>query len=63
MFGFAAGMGPCTIMEAELRAILIGLLLTKERGFNRIHVETDSLAAVRLINSDCSPLHPSFNIV
>lgn len=56
-------LSPCSVAEAELWAILKGLKLAKERGYDRIQVETDSLVALRLIQMDCSPLHPSFNLI
>lgn len=63
LFGYACGLGPCSITEAELWAILKGLQIARSCGFSRILIETDSLAAVRLISLDCSPLHSSNNVV
>lgn len=61
--GFASGLGAATITEAELKAILMGLQHSKNRGSGRIQVETDSMAAVRLIRGECSTLHPCYNLV
>lgn len=63
LFGYAAGLGPSSITEAELMAILRGMQIARERGFEKILVETDSLAVVSLLKRECLPLHPSFNII
>lgn len=63
IFGFAAGLGSCSITQAELWTILIGLKQIKERGLQKIRVDSDSMTAVRLINEGCSLLHPSANLV
>lgn len=63
IFGFAGGLGSCSITQAELWAILNGSQKTKERGITKVIVESDSMAAVRLINMGCSSLHPSANLV
>lgn len=60
---FAAGLGHYSITEAELWAILKGLQLARARDSQKVHLETDSLAAVRLIKMECSPLHPCFNLI
>lgn len=63
LFGYACGLGPCTIPEAELWAILRGLQAARNRGYDCIMIESDSLATVRLITLDCSPLHSCYNVV
>lgn len=50
-------MGYCTVPQAELWAIIYGLRLAKDRGFSNIHVESDSLTAVNLINGGCLASH------
>lgn len=61
-FGFSAFLGSCSITEAELWAILKGLH-ARSKGFQKIIVETDFLAAKNLILGDSSVLHPCFNLV
>lgn len=63
LYGFAAGLGSCSITEAELWAICRGLQLAQDRGLHQIAIETDSVVAKNLIVGDCSPLHPCFNLV
>ena len=50
IMGFAKGCGLCPPLEAELRGILIGLQLAKDRGLKKLVVESDSLMAVEAIN-------------
>ncbi|CAN1806116.1 Putative ribonuclease H protein At1g65750 [Linum perenne] len=42
---FPANLGRCSIMRAELRAAEIGLMLAWDRGFKKVHLQLDSLAA------------------
>ncbi|CAN1807594.1 Putative ribonuclease H protein At1g65750 [Linum perenne] len=46
---FAANLGTCSIMRAELRAADIGLKIAWKMGFRKIHLQMDSLAAVKAI--------------
>lgn len=55
--GFAVKLGKCTVPQAELWAVIYGLRLAKDRGFSNIHVESDSLIAVNLINGGCLASH------
>lgn len=61
--GFATPLGPCSVTEAKLWGILRGLQLARARGLDKIMVETDSMAAVRLIRMDCSPIHPNISLI
>lgn len=63
LLGFAANMGSLSITEAELWAMFMGICLANLHGFGRVIIDSDSLTAVRLINSGCSSLHPAFNLV
>ncbi|CAN1823072.1 Putative ribonuclease H protein At1g65750 [Linum perenne] len=49
---FAANLGRCSIMRAELRAAEIGLKIAWDRGYKRVHLQLDSLAAVTAILGD-----------
>ncbi|CAN1243301.1 Putative ribonuclease H protein At1g65750, partial [Linum perenne] len=46
---FAANLGSCSIMRAELRAAEIGLMIAWDRGYKKVHLQLDSLAAVTAI--------------
>ncbi|CAN1162412.1 Putative ribonuclease H protein At1g65750, partial [Linum perenne] len=46
---FAANLGRCSIMCAELRASEIGLMIAWDRGYEKVHLQIDSLAAVTTI--------------
>ncbi|CAN1197406.1 Putative ribonuclease H protein At1g65750, partial [Linum perenne] len=43
---FAANLGVCSIMKAELRAAEFGLVIAWDKGFMKIHLQLDSLAAI-----------------
>lgn len=63
VLGFASHLGQCSIIETELRAILMGALVVKRRGLHGVELESDSMAAIKLIRDGCAPLHPSFSLV
>ncbi|CAN1131441.1 Putative ribonuclease H protein At1g65750 [Linum perenne] len=46
---FAANLGRCSIMRAELRAAEFGLRIAWDRGFRKVHLQLDSMAAVTAI--------------
>ncbi|CAN1353683.1 Putative ribonuclease H protein At1g65750, partial [Linum perenne] len=46
---FAANFGRCSIMRAELRAAQFGLMIAWDRGFKKVHLQLDSLAAISAI--------------
>ncbi|CAN1165927.1 Putative ribonuclease H protein At1g65750 [Linum perenne] len=46
---FAANLGECTIMRAELRAAAIGFRIAWELCFRKVHLQIDSLAALNAI--------------
>ncbi|CAN1725731.1 Putative ribonuclease H protein At1g65750 [Linum perenne] len=46
---FAANLGRCSIMRAELRAAVFGLMIAWDRGYKKVHLQLDSLAAVSAI--------------
>ncbi|CAN1274248.1 Putative ribonuclease H protein At1g65750 [Linum perenne] len=49
---FAANLGRCSIMRAELRATEIGLMIAWDMGFKKVHLQLDSMAAVTAILGD-----------
>lgn len=61
--GFAARLDPGTITSTELWGIAKGLRLAQAKEARRVWVETDSMAAVKLVKGGCSPLHPCYNLV
>ncbi|CAN1129906.1 Putative ribonuclease H protein At1g65750, partial [Linum perenne] len=46
---FAANLGRCSIMRAELRAAEMGLMIARDMDFRKVHLQLDSLAAVTTI--------------
>lgn len=63
LFGFALDLSPCSVIEAELHAILAGINLARLKGFRMVMIESDSLLVVRFIRDGCSSRHPLFNLV
>ncbi|EOY25451.1 Uncharacterized protein TCM_016759 [Theobroma cacao] len=49
IFGFSENIGLCNSLQAELRALLRGLLLCKERHIENLWIEMDALAVIQLI--------------
>ncbi|CAN1787254.1 Putative ribonuclease H protein At1g65750 [Linum perenne] len=43
---FTANLGRYSIMRAELRAAQFGLMIAWDRGFRKVHLQLDSLAAI-----------------
>ncbi|CAN1165013.1 Putative ribonuclease H protein At1g65750 [Linum perenne] len=46
---FAANLGSCSIMRAELRGIIEGMSLAWDKGVRRLCIQTDSKAAVSIL--------------
>ncbi|CAN1149003.1 Putative ribonuclease H protein At1g65750 [Linum perenne] len=46
---FAANLCRCSIMRAELRAAEIGLIISWDMGYKKVHLQLDSLVAVTTI--------------
>lgn len=57
--GFAERMGVCSFVRAELRAMLRGLLLVKERRFTKLVVKVDSMLVVGMLKGSlcCNTRH------
>ncbi|CAN1186749.1 Putative ribonuclease H protein At1g65750, partial [Linum perenne] len=49
---FSDNLGRCSIMRAELRAAEFGLMIAWDRGFKKVHLQLDSLAAIKAILGD-----------
>ncbi|CAN1176456.1 Putative ribonuclease H protein At1g65750 [Linum perenne] len=49
---FAASLGCCSIMRAELRAAEFGLMIAWDRGFKKVNLQLDSMAAIGAILGD-----------
>ncbi|CAN1842175.1 Putative ribonuclease H protein At1g65750 [Linum perenne] len=49
---FAANLGRCSIMRAELRAAEFGLRIAWDKGYKKVHLQLDSLAAVTAIQEN-----------
>ncbi|CAN1853507.1 Putative ribonuclease H protein At1g65750, partial [Linum perenne] len=47
---FAANLGRCSIMRAELRAAEIELMIAWDKGYKKVHLQLDSLAAVQILS-------------
>ncbi|KAL2464857.1 Ribonuclease H domain [Abeliophyllum distichum] len=54
---FFSFYGDCTILEAELRAILHGIILAQRLGLSVLWVESDSTLAIHCITKGGGPWH------
>ncbi|CAL0327420.1 unnamed protein product [Lupinus luteus] len=63
VFNFANKIGLCSIIQAELWGILLGLRLLLQRGFLKVCLETDSASSLHLLRSGCAPPHPCASLV
>ncbi|CAN1310609.1 Putative ribonuclease H protein At1g65750 [Linum perenne] len=50
-------LGDCSITRAELHGAIRGLEIVWDKGYNRVFVQLDSLAAVSLLNNDAVTDH------
>ncbi|RYR06915.1 hypothetical protein Ahy_B05g074232 [Arachis hypogaea] len=55
--GFSGNLGNCSIMHAELWAIIHGLTIATTNGYQNLVVESDSAAAINFIKDGSSPGH------
>lgn len=60
---FAKHLGDCSSLQAELWAIFYGVQLAKDRGFDRLKVESDSMIAINFLNKDCVTSHVCYPLV
>lgn len=51
VFTYACHIGIATSLQAEVKALLVGIRLCVERGMEALHVEVDSLILVQVIRS------------
>ncbi|XP_027122034.2 uncharacterized protein [Coffea arabica] len=49
LLGFSCSFGEATSLQAELKALLFGVRLGVSRGLVRLHLESDSMVLVRII--------------
>ncbi|KAL2476811.1 Uncharacterized protein Adt_37547 [Abeliophyllum distichum] len=54
---FFSFYGDCTILEAELRALLDGIILARRLGLSVLWVESDSTLAIHCITKGGGPWH------
>ncbi|KAL4386745.1 hypothetical protein GQ457_09G012620 [Hibiscus cannabinus] len=52
ILGFSKFIGVCSVVDAELWGVLVGLESAWSHGFRKIIIETDSLDVCRLLRSD-----------
>jgi len=57
IYGFGADLGGCLVLVEELKANWFSLTLAWSRGFWKIHVDSDSQLAVKLLSKGCYMLH------
>ncbi|PNX89293.1 ribonuclease H, partial [Trifolium pratense] len=60
---FAAKVGSDSVVHAELWGIINALELAKNKGLERIRVDSDSMIAINLIRNGCNKEHPPFHLV
>ncbi|CAN1193141.1 Putative ribonuclease H protein At1g65750 [Linum perenne] len=56
-FAFTMNLGDCSITRAELHGAIRGLEIVWDKGYKRVFVQLDSLAAVSLLNNDAVTDH------
>ncbi|KAG8381639.1 hypothetical protein BUALT_Bualt06G0142500 [Buddleja alternifolia] len=60
--GFGGSIDPCSVLEAEIRAILLGLELAWEAGVRKVILESDSTTTLSSIE-DTSIEHHHFSVI
>lgn len=63
LLGFYGKLTCDSSLETEIWGIYRGLTIMLERGYNNIHIESDSLSAVQLINGDHPSTHPLNSLI
>ncbi|KAF7834439.1 WEB family protein [Senna tora] len=62
VMGFAKNLGKGNVLLAEMWGIRMGLQIARNNGLSNITIETDSLAAIKLIKGNTSESHPLYAI-
>ncbi|EOY34747.1 Uncharacterized protein TCM_042327 [Theobroma cacao] len=57
VFGFSENIGPSNSLQAELRALLRGLLLCKDRNIEKLWIEMDALVVIQMIQQSKKGSH------
>ncbi|XVF15275.1 hypothetical protein REPUB_Repub09cG0137100 [Reevesia pubescens] len=60
---FTYKIGISSILNAELWAILIGLHISWEKGYRNIHLESDSLSAIKKLNEQPNAFDSNLHII
>lgn len=60
---FARNIGVCSSLHAKPWAIFYGVKLARERGFDRLCVESDSKIAMNFLKHGCSNQHVCYPLV
>jgi len=61
-WGFTMNMGHCSSMKAELKAVLKGLQVAKERGVQKLWIKSDSCVLVGMLRGELKT-HPAYGVV
>lgn len=60
---FASALKSCNVLEAELRALSMGISIARLKGFRKVEIESDSLSVVWFIKEGYSSCHLLFNLI
>lgn len=63
IFSFSVNIGNCSVINAKLWAILIGVKISWSRGFKFLIVKSDSQSAIDLLAKDCLAFCPCSSLV
>ncbi|KAK4257184.1 hypothetical protein QN277_006806 [Acacia crassicarpa] len=63
LMGFHKSLGQHSPIEAEILAIMVGLTVGHQMGFQRIHLYSDSIEAINILMRDCPTDHPLRDII
>lgn len=63
LLAFAHKLQPCSVLEAEIRAILHGLSVASIQSRSKLVVESDNAEAIKLIVSGVTPTNPMAHLV
>lgn len=60
---YATNLGTCSVLQAELRGILVRVRLACEIGKTSLIMESDSMLAITLLKSGCGDHHPQASLI